>query len=244
MRCEGEGITTWWKCTTMNPPSGVVKILAADGIEREPFSPYTALWSFVYSLNIAREDPGMGIRRSSSKQNWVGVPSYRRDSTANGFLQVLRNPPVIFLFEITNRNYACPRTHSKLTLRRWPSHESSRTVDAKKNQRRLPSWRRWLPNIRVTVWVQSISPLHFKRGIRDRMRCNEAVHRRTLGTGDDSAWAGCNVYACDNLVVPFELIMKGKLAPRPTVKFNIIISRNSQRFSVCGERVVCNWGME
>lgn len=76
------------------------------------------------------------------------------------------------------------------------------------------------------------------------MRCNEAVHRRTLGTGDDSAGAGCNVYACDNLVVPFELIMKGKLASRPTVKFNIIISRNSQRFSVCRERVVCNWGME
>lgn len=76
------------------------------------------------------------------------------------------------------------------------------------------------------------------------MRGNAAVHRRTLGTGDDSARTGGNVYACDNLIVPFELIMKGKFAPRPTVKFNIIISRNSQRFSVCGERVVCNWVME
>lgn len=38
--------------------------------------------------------------------------------------------------------------------------------------------------------------------------------------------------------------MKGKLASRPTVKLNIVISRNSQRFSVCGERVVCNWVME
>lgn len=76
------------------------------------------------------------------------------------------------------------------------------------------------------------------------MQCNKAVHRRTLGTGDDSARAGGNVYACDNLVVPFELIMEGKIAPRPTVQLNIIISRNSQRFSVCGERVVCDWGME
>lgn len=83
-----------------------------------------------------------------------------------------------------------------------------------------------------------------QQGTRDRMRGNAAVHRRTLGTGDDSARTGGNVYACDNLIVPFELIMKGKFAPRPTVKFNIIISRNSQRFSVCGERVVCNWVME
>lgn len=69
MRGEGEGIATWRKCTTMNPPSGVVEILTTDGVEWEPFSPHTALWSFVYTLNEAREDPGMGIRRSSRKQN-------------------------------------------------------------------------------------------------------------------------------------------------------------------------------
>ena len=69
-------------------------------------------------------------RRTCSQQNIVRMPVDGSNSGANWFFDMLRNPPIIFLFEITNRNKSCSRSNCKLVFLRTPFDTSCCPIDS------------------------------------------------------------------------------------------------------------------
>lgn len=51
--CERQRIATRRERNSMNPASRIVKVLSANRVKGQSFSPYTGLWSFIYTLNEA-----------------------------------------------------------------------------------------------------------------------------------------------------------------------------------------------
>jgi len=134
-----EGISAGGKCTTMNPAGRIIQILSTYGVERESLSPCAGLGSGINALDETREDPGVGVCRSCSKKNGVWVPSKGCNSAPYRFLQMLRNPPVILLFEITHGNDPSTRSYREFELGRRPAYKGSGSVDAEEDKSWLPS---------------------------------------------------------------------------------------------------------
>lgn len=86
----------------MDPPSGLVEVFSADGIEWQPFTPDTGFRSSVNALDEARKHSRVGVRGSCSEEDRVWMPCKRRDCAADGLLQVLGHPPVVLFFKVAD----------------------------------------------------------------------------------------------------------------------------------------------
>jgi hypothetical protein len=61
------------------------------------------------------------------------VPCESRDGTANGLLQVLRDPPIVLLFEVADGDNAGSRANGEFLLRGGPPDECGGAVDAQED---------------------------------------------------------------------------------------------------------------
>ncbi len=213
---EGKSIAARGESNRMDPPSRAVEVLAADSVEGQALTPYTRVGTGVGSLDEAGEDPGMGVGGSGSEKDGVGMPAHGSDGTPNGLLQVLRDPPVVLLFEVANGDDPVTGADSELGLGRGPTNKGSRSGDSEKNQRRLIASGRRLPDQGVTV----------------------------LGTGDDAAGAGSDVDTGDGLVVTLELVLQLEGRTNSSIEFDRRILGNGESVAIGREGVVGNGAVE
>lgn len=80
------------------------------------------------------------------------MPCYGRDCATNWLLKVLRHPPVVFLFKVTDGDETSSGTGSKLVLEWRPAHTSGRTVYTEEDECRLPSSRRGFPDVGIAIF--------------------------------------------------------------------------------------------
>lgn len=151
MSSESESVSARRKGDTLDPASGVVQVFTTDGVEWQALTPSTGLGALIDTLDEAGKDSSMRVGGASSEQNRVRVPGQCSDSTANRLLQVLRNPPVVLLLEVTNSDDAGSGTDGKLLLGGRPSDKCCSSVDSKKDQSRLPARGGLLPNIGIAI---------------------------------------------------------------------------------------------
>lgn len=156
MGSKCKGVSAGRKGHGVDPAGRVVQVFSADGVERQALAPDTRLGTLIDTLDKGREHSGMSIGRASSQEDGVGVPSNAGDGTANRLLQVLRNPPVIFLLKVADGNHAVAGAHGKLGLGRRPSNKRSGAADSKKDKGGLVSGRRGLPDQRISICEASV----------------------------------------------------------------------------------------
>jgi hypothetical protein len=60
----------------------------------------------------------------------------------------------------------------------------------------------------------------------------------TLGTSDDLAALGRDIYRSHGLIMSFELVFQGKLVARSTVELDVVVSSDGDGLAVGGEGVV------
>lgn len=152
MASEGKYVSAGGEAHSVDPSSRVIQEFTTDSIERETLSPGAWLRTGINPLDKGRKDSSVRVGRSSSKQHRVRVPGKGSNSTSNRLLQVLRNPPVVFLFKVAYRDHTGSRTNGKLVLRWRPPHKCCSPVDSKEDQSRFPARRGLFPNVCVTVW--------------------------------------------------------------------------------------------
>ena len=151
MASEGKYVSAGGEAHSVDPSSRVIQKFTTDSIERETLSPGARLRTGVDPLDKGRKDSSVRVGRSSSKQHRVRVPGKGSNSTSNRLLQVLRNPPVVFLFKVAYCDHTGSRTNGKLVLRWRPAHKCCSPVDSKEDQSRFPARRGLFPNVCVTI---------------------------------------------------------------------------------------------
>ncbi len=80
------------------------------------------------------------------------MPVDRGDCTADRLLQVLRNPPVIFLFEVADGDDAVTRADSEFGLRGRPADKGSSSSNAEEDKGGLVSGWGGFPDKSVSVY--------------------------------------------------------------------------------------------
>lgn len=147
----------------------------------------------------------MGVGGARCQEDGVGVPGEGGDGTANGLLQMLRNPPVILLLKIADGDHTSSRTDGKLLLGRRPPHKGGCAVDAEQDEGRLPASSGLLPDIGIAVYRVDWELLV------GRIEVNHFWRMLTLGASDNTATVGSNVNTGDSLVVALQLITEREL---------------------------------
>ena len=199
-----QGIATRRKRTRLNPSRGIIQKLSADGIKRQPLTPRTGLRALINALDIPGEHSAVRIRRSSSQQDGVGVPRQSRDGAADWLLQVLGDPPVVFLLEVANRDDAGAGAHGEFLLRGRPTDEGGSTVDAEENEGGLPASGGLFPDVGIAVCSWGL--------LAGCTVPTMGVH--TLRAGDDLPTSRRDIHAGDSLIVSLELVGQCVLVPR------------------------------
>ena len=74
------------------------------------------------------------------------MPCHRRDGAANRLLDMFRNPPVVFLFEIADGDDAGTGTDSELRFGGGPANEGGGAVDTEEDECRFVACRGRLPD--------------------------------------------------------------------------------------------------
>lgn len=105
---EGKGIPTGRETDALDPARRVIQEFSTDCVERKTLAPATWLWALINTLDIAREDTSVRIRRASSQQHRVRMPGKRSDGASDRLLQVLRDPPVVLLLKVAYGDHASP----------------------------------------------------------------------------------------------------------------------------------------
>lgn len=208
---KGEGISGGTESDVLDPPGGLVQKLARDSVEGQAFSPNAWLRSLVDALDEGAQDPGMSIGTAKGEEDTVGVPRDTGDGAAERLLQVLRDPPVVFLFEVADSSDTSTTTDGKLGLAWAPSHARGCSVDAQQDEGGTPcASGRGLPDISVAV----------------------------LRARDNLARARGDVNTSDQLVVSTELVLEGELRAIGGIQLDDIVAGNSEALAVGGEAVV------
>ena len=83
------------------------------------------------------------------------MPVQAEDGGADGLLDVLAHPPVIFLLKIADGGDTGATAHSELFLTGGPAHTASGAVDAQDDKRGLPRAALQRPHIGVAVCTAS-----------------------------------------------------------------------------------------
>lgn len=148
---ESKGVTAGGERDTVDPASGIVEEFSTNGIERETLTPGAGLRALIDTLDEAGENTSVRVGGSGSQKNRVRVPGKSGDGTADRLLQMLRDPPVVFLFEVADRDHAGSGADGEFLLRGRPTHKGCGTVDSEKNERGLPARSGLFPDVGVTV---------------------------------------------------------------------------------------------
>ena len=202
---ESKSVSTGRKGDSLDPASGIIQELSTDCVEGETLTPGAWLGTVIDTLDEAGEYSGVGVGRARSKQDRVRVPCQCSNGTPDGLLQVLRDPPVVLLFEVANGDHTSPGTDGEFLLRGGPSDKGCGTVDAEKDQCRLPARGSLLPNISITVCdTNQISLIRAESELGENKRL-------TLRASHNATAVGCNVHAGDSLLVALELIAQREL---------------------------------
>ena len=143
---EGQRVPAGREGHRVDPSGGVVHELSADGVEGEPLSPDARRRTTVDTLDEGREHPGVCIGRAGGEENGVRMPGDGGDGAADGLLQVLRDPPVVLLLEVTDGDDAVAGANSELGLARRPPDKGCGTGDSEEDEGRLVSVRGGLPD--------------------------------------------------------------------------------------------------
>ena len=98
----------------------------------------------------------MGVSRSSCQEHRVRVPCQGSNCASNRLLNMLRDPPVVLFFKITDSNSPGPGAYSEFGFRWRPTDERRSTVDSQKDKCRLVTRWRWLPNKSIPVYSKSM----------------------------------------------------------------------------------------
>ena len=136
---ECQSIPRGRKCNRVNPPSRVVRVFSADGVEWDTFTPHRWVRASIDALDERGKYTGVGICGLSSKEDRVGMPGKGEDGRPERPLDVFRNPPVIFFLEVADSDDTSPRANSKLGLVWRPADVCCRTVNAEKDEGWLPA---------------------------------------------------------------------------------------------------------
>jgi len=79
------------------------------------------------------------------------MPGDGGNGTADGLLQVLRYPPVVFFLKVANRDETSARTDSELSLGGCPADAGGSTVDTEENESGFPTLGGGFPDVRIAV---------------------------------------------------------------------------------------------
>lgn len=151
MARKGQCITAGRERARMNPSGRVIQEFSTDSIKRQPLAPTTRLRPLINPLDIPREHPAVRIRRARRKQDRVGVPRESGDGAADRLLQVLRDPPVVFLLEVADRDDARAGSHGEFLLRGRPPDKGCGAVDAEEDEGGFPAGGGLFPDVCVAV---------------------------------------------------------------------------------------------
>lgn len=151
VRRESEAVSAGREGDRVDPTGRVIQELSANSVERQPLTPCTGIRSLVNALDEGREDSSMSIGRTGGKKNGIGVPGDARDGATNRLLQVLRHPPIVLLFEVTDRNNAVTGAHGKLGFIRRPTDKGRSSADSKQDQSWLVTGRGRLPDEGISI---------------------------------------------------------------------------------------------
>lgn len=134
----------------------------------------------------------MGIGGTGSQENGVGMPCDGKNSGTQWLLDVLRDPPIVFLFKIANGNCASTRANGEFRSVGRPADEGGSSVETEEDKGRFPgSVRRGLPDEGVTVCIEK---LYLSVGASGTSCRGGKWLRLTLGTGDNPAGNSRNVH--------------------------------------------------
>ena len=104
----------------------------------------------VYVLDEGREDANVRVRRGGGDEDVVRMPGDVEDGGVV-LLDVLRNPPIVFLVEVADGDDLGARGDGELVLARRPSAASRSAVNSQQHERRVPGTVLKTPHIRVTI---------------------------------------------------------------------------------------------
>lgn len=79
------------------------------------------------------------------------MPGEGGDGTADWFLQVLGDPPVVLLLEVADGDHAGSRADGELLLGGRPADKGGGTVDSEQDEGWLPASSGLLPNIGIAI---------------------------------------------------------------------------------------------
>ncbi|KFY74314.1 hypothetical protein V498_09990, partial [Pseudogymnoascus sp. VKM F-4517 (FW-2822)] len=149
---EGEGVAAGREGRRVNPACGVVEVLAAHGVEWQALAPRAGLGALIDALDEGGEDAGVRVGGACGEEDGVGVPGYGRDGAADGLLDVLGYPPVVFFFEVADGDDAGAGADGEFGFRGRPAHEGCGAVDAQEDEGGFVAAGGGLPDEGVAVW--------------------------------------------------------------------------------------------
>jgi len=193
MGSEGKGLTIGREGHIMNPTSSGK--LTKEVTEGELGTPRRSLGLLINTLDVSREDTGLEVRRTAGNQNVVGMPVDGEDGGADGLLDVLADPPIVFLFKVADGDASGTAGNGELVTLGRPFDLGGSTVNTEDNQSLLPSLNDLGHAILIGHGFLGPSP---------------DVSISVLRAGDDAVVDGIPVNAGDQLVV---LIKGGSLGP-------------------------------
>lgn len=151
MCSESQGVSARGEGDTVNPTCGIVQELATHGVEGESLSPGGGFRSRIDALDEAGEDTSVAIRRTCGEEDGVRVPRYRCNSAPDWLLEMLRDPPVVLLFEVADGDEAGARANGEFRLGGSPTDAGGGAIDAEEYKRRLPTFGRGLPHVGIAI---------------------------------------------------------------------------------------------
>ena len=93
----------------------------------------------------------MRICAAGSQKHRIGVPSEGSDGAADGFLEVLADPPVVFGFEIADCYYAGAGAYCEFRFGGGPADEGGGAVDAEEDEGGFPACGGGFPDVGIAV---------------------------------------------------------------------------------------------
>ena len=99
----------------------------------------------------------MSIRRPSGEKHGIGVPGNGGDGGADGFLEVLGDPPVVFFFEVADGYEAGAGAGGEFGFGGGPADGCSGAVYAQEHESGFPACGGGFPDVGVAVYISHVT---------------------------------------------------------------------------------------
>lgn len=215
MSGESQNISAGRECHVVHPAAVVVVELAAQGLEGETLTPNGGGRALINALDKTGEYTGATVSGASCNQHRIGMPRNGQDGRANGLLNMLGNPPIVFGLVVANTDNSVTGTNCELLAVRRPSDKSRSPVDSQQDKSRLPrAVKLGFPDNCVSVLRAS----------------NKSAIARNINRGN-------------GLIVVSKRVTKLEAVAVGVIEFHVGLARNGKQTTVLGERVVGNGQM-